>query len=233
MMRLKKNLLLLSMWLLLSCNQKNITIYDTNFEILHGRVRTLTEIFKNHDGIETHTTYFDKNGNAIKMLEIGGTCNKCELSFSYKYGRGERKKEVIMTGRYGQQPYACDSNGRIAEEKFDTKDYDFDKKDFAKKKEVFKYDARGYLKESASYDSTTRTYFTTHQYDSRGLLTKTNEFSGTMKKPYITVEYRYLILDKQGNWLKCATVLKYHILVESKMQETVSRDTQTRKITYY
>src|ERR1700740_1133568 len=101
---LKKNIPVLTILLLLSCSRRSDTVYDTYFEILKGEVKTLSEVYRNHNGSEIKITYFNEDGIAVNMVEMGGTCDKCELRFSDKYGNGGRKKEVTMTGKYGKQP---------------------------------------------------------------------------------------------------------------------------------
>jgi hypothetical protein len=228
-----KGLLLILALFISSCHKRpNITIYDTSFEILNGKVKQLTDTYKNFNGIETHITSFDKQGNATQMQKIGGYCDRCTLTFSYKYDKNGKKTEVIMAARERQQPYKCYTNGRIVEERFNTKDYDFDKNDWAKRKEVFRYDDKDDMIELKSYDDSVHFSKTTYKHNESHFLTETNEFSenGTL---VIKVIYDYPLVDQHGNWVKEIIKIEHRLVENAHEKRTITKDTIIRKISYY
>ncbi|HTD39209.1 MAG TPA: hypothetical protein VK671_01225 [Mucilaginibacter sp.] len=230
----KRLLLVLIALFIFSCHRRNdVTIYDTHFEILNGEVKQLNEIYNNFNKIETHITSFDKRGNAIQMREIGGYCGNCLTNFTYKYDGAGKKAAVIMAAGGRQQSYQCDTNGRVAEEGFNTKDYDFDKNDWAKRREVFKYNKEGYLIESASYQDTTRFSWTTYKYNRQHLLIETDEFNGIGNILLIRVTYNYLALDAIDNWLRRIVTIEHELKEDGHMRQIVTKDTEIRKVIYY
>ena len=232
---LGRTILMVAILFLSSCQQpktRAITIFETGYEILNGKVRELTEITSYNSKREIALTSFDQSGNAIKTWKTSIWKEPYTLQYKYLYNKRGKRAEVIMSAGDSEQPYKCDTNGHIAEERFNIKDYDFDKEDFAKRKEVFKYDSRGDLSECDSYFDTNRFTITTYKYNSRHFRIETDEF-GETKILQIKVLYNYPIVDKNDNWLKRTAILTRRVKENGHLKLSIEKDTVERWIVYY
>jgi len=76
-MSFKRSILIVSLLLTFSCHQApkpETTSFDTNFEILHGRVKQLQEFYRGgkENGGDTDINDFDIRGNLVKSGGLAG-----------------------------------------------------------------------------------------------------------------------------------------------------------------
>lgn len=213
---------------------EDTTIYDTHFEILHGKVKQLTEISKVLNGTvgtQTDVTDFDERGNAIRTKKIGPACGACEVNFNYKYSNSGRKTEITMTGGESHI-YTCDKNGRISKEDLSALAALSESDDKSAKihANFYKYDANGNVIQRESYAETY--YLSKYLYKgSSQLLVEEDVFPGG-KLLLDKTTYTYDIFDKHGNWLqRIAVESNYFNVIDGKPD--IRRDTLIRRITYY
>jgi hypothetical protein len=218
--------------MLLSCHKapkpEITTTFDTQFEILNGKVKELTETHKTKsNNLETDITTFDKNGNATQTLEIGGSCENCTVNYSYKYDNNGKKSEITLSNGERHVTYKCDKNGRPAELNVKADEYSM------AATHIYKYDNTGNRIESDSYQGKERSYSTKFRYNGQHLLMVTDELEGG-KKLAIRAVSSYKAFDGKSNWLKRVNNEEYYFSTSAgDSQPVVRKDTTTRKITYY
>jgi YD repeat-containing protein len=231
-MSLKKPIFIASVLIaFLSCHRASkmdvTTTYDTQFEILNGKVRELTETYKTQSNDqETDITTFDKNGNAAQARQIRAHQNGI-IKYSYKYDKNDKKTEITLNNGGIQATYKCDKNGRAVELNTDVKEF------YVANIHLYKYDSTGNMIESDSYRDKEHLFSTKFIYNGQHLLMEEDKLD-TGKRLTIRAIYSYKAFDGKHNWLKRVNNVEYYFgEIGGDNQPTVRKDTITRKITYY
>jgi len=203
------------------------TTYDTQFEILNGNVKELTEIYKTQSNdLETDITTFDKNGNATQAKQI--RAHQCGIiKYSYKYDKNGKKLEITLNDGETSVTYKCDKNGHAAEVHIEAKEF------YIANIHLSKYDSTGNRIEMDSYRDKEHLFSTKYLYNGRHLLMEQDKLD-TGKRVVLRVIYSYQAFDEKHNWLKRVNNVEYYFgEIGGDNQPEVRKDTITRKITYY
>ncbi len=232
-MSLKKPIFIASVFItFLSCHgalkMDVTTTYDTQFEILNGKVKELTETHKTQSNdLETDITAFDQNGNATQARVISGSSKNYTVKYSYKYDQNGKKKEITLNNGGIQATYKCDKNGRAAELNTDVKEF------YVANIHLCKYDSAGNMIEMESCRDKEHLFSTKFIYNGQHLLMEEDKLD-TGKRLTIRAIYSYQAFDGKHNWLKRVNNVEYYFgEIGGDNQPVVRKDTITRKITYY
>lgn len=219
---------------ILSCHKEYkpeiITAFDTNFEIMHGKVKQLQKFYREEKGDpgETETNDFDIHGNLVQTRRAG--ISNAVIKYEYVYGPDGKKTAVMTTVAEEQVPviYKYDTNGRVVLEVWNARVLDpaqYGAKDNA----IFKYDAAGNRIEER-YSSGDDSYKIQYKYDDKHLLIAEEYFDGPDKKPVNKTTYHYTAFDAKGNWLRrVGQVEDYGPVVRQEIHQPIV----VRKISYY
>jgi hypothetical protein len=254
-MPFKRLILIATSLFTLSCHQapkpEITTSFDTEFEILHGRVKQLSEAYKDNEygKPETHVTDFDIHGNAIETTSRGD-CN-CLVKYEYQYDKTGKKNAVIVRNNERLFPfkYKYDASGRIAQFSVDTKELQDDPASNMPKQEkgFYKYDTAGDMVRRDGYLDTLHQSMGKYRYNSQHVLIQADEFYqvrmnnkgpdllNKRQQPDEKIIYQYEVFDAKGNWLKRMVVkhINPNTYFGPKPKESVETDIEVRKITYY
>jgi YD repeat-containing protein len=232
-MSIKKPIFILGTVLtLLSCHKapkpEIITTYDTQFEILNGKVKQLTETYKTpSNDLQTDITIFDKIGNATQARQVRGSRRNYTVKYSYKYDKNGKKAEITLNDGEGQVTYKCDKNGRAAEVHIEAKEF------YIANIRLCKYDSTGNMIEMESCRDKEHLFSTKYLYNGQHLLMEQDKLD-TGKRVVLRVVYSYKAFDGKHNWLKRINNVGYYFgEIGGNNQPVVRKDTITRKITYY
>jgi len=206
---------------------KVTTIYDTQFEILNGRVKELTETYKTQSNdLETDVTTFDKNGNATQVKQIRAR-GSWTIKYNYKYDKNGKKSEITLSDGGRPVTYKCDKNGRATEVNLEAKEL------YVANTHLYEYDNTGNMIEMDSYRGKKHLFSTKFIYDGQHLLMEEDKLD-TNKRLTIRAIYLYKAFDGKHNWLKRVNNVEYYFEgIRGDNQPVVRKDTITRKITYY
>ena len=222
-----------------------VTVYDTMFELLHGRVKLLTEYsYPKYRDIDSVVTIFDKKGDAIERKTLGG-CS-CTITMFYKYDK-QGKKVAINIKQDGEERilktvYKFDRNNRLAEEITPTKLLD------VIDSTLVKYDAAGNTIQKDHYRGTEHGQLR-FRYNDKNLLIETDRFDHDVivnnnpkpdtldkaKIPNSRMVYQYKSFDAMGNWLKRLAIDHQNpaVYFGDKPTDSVITTVEVRKISYY
>jgi len=248
--------------ILLSCHKapkpEIMTTYYYHFDILHGRVKQLTETYKtgSYSQPDTSTTDFDVNGNSMQT-KTKGDC-ECLVKYEYRYNKNGKKVGLIAKSdvRLFPNVYKFDTAGRVVELSAYTKMLEKNSDEQMQQKFFFKYNVIGDRVEEYYYLEPEDQYRKKYKYDNRHLLIEEDYYSYTShtnapetinKKtvPYVKTIYHYTSFDSKGNWLKRIAEKKSYNFPVATSKDAITgkstsnslgpngRDTITRKITYY
>jgi len=245
--------------ILLSCHKapkpEIMTIYYYHFDILHGRVKQLTETYKtgSYSRPDTSTTDFDVYGNSLQT-KTRGDC-ECLVKYEYRYDKGRKKTELIgkSSVRLFPNVYKFDTSGRVVGLNVYTKMLKKNSDEQMQEKFLFTYDATGNRIEEDYYLEPDNQYRKKFKYDNRHILTEEDYYSylnapDTLDKkrlPYVKTIYHYTSFDSKGNWLKrIAEEVSHNFPVVTSKDPVTGKsttyslgprgkDTVTRKIVYY
>ncbi len=242
-------ILLFSLLLLAGCRQAQtpevVTVYDTMYEILHGRVKQLTEYsYPKTGNADTIITRFNKKGEAVERKTLGN-CS-CTITMFYKYDK-KGKKAAINIKQDGEERilntlYKFNQNNRITVEITPTKMEDVVDSTLAK------YDAEGNTIQIDRYRRGTDHYQWRFHYNDKHLLAEVSRFDNVnvdnnpapdtldkAKIPNSKIVYQYETFDAKGNWLKRLAVDHQNptFYVGAKPTNSVTTTIEVRKISYY
>lgn len=206
-----------------------VTIFDANFEILNGKVKQLTEIAPApYSGNETTVTGFDLHGNATQ------TINKSSLEddwkYAYKYDKNGKKTQLTAYGsgphpEFKQRLYKYDTTVHIIEMSFPIKQLrDDSDTELARRIFRYQYNMAGDMVQMEGYGEKKHQFTKRYCYNPQHflILIATKDVGGQFGGQ---ISYKYLSVDKQGNWLKRIAIPSYY--------DAGKADTITRRITYY
>jgi hypothetical protein len=246
-MSFSKPIAIISTILALSCHitpkSEITTSFDTHFEILHGKVKQLREVYREGKwaGSDTSITDFDIHGNALRTLTTG--YDDGLVKYEYQYDKSGKKIEV--TGKdslripYFNVPlYKYDMNGRIVEMSSNSKELKENPDTVMRNKYFYlpkqdkwfyKYDAAGNRVQQDWYFEQKHMYRREYKYNEKHLLIEEAYFYGDDKKPNSKTSYHYTAFDSKGNWLRRVGMVTDF----GPPAQEIPQPVVMRKITYY